>query len=69
MLGENCILINLWLNISFFSLFSYLAIISRGGTPENSRWGCPGSPNLDPLIKNKTLTAVINFVSFRNFIT
>ena len=69
MLGENCILINLWLNISFFSLFSYLAIISRGGTPENSRWGCPGSPNPDPLIKNKTLTAVINFVSFRNFIT
>ena len=69
MLGENCILINLWLNISFFSLFSYLSIISRGGTPENSRWGCPGSPNPDPLIKNKTLTAVINFVSFRNFIT
>lgn len=54
MLGENCMLINLWLNISFFS---YLPIISRGGTPENSRWECPGSPNPDPLIKNKTLTA------------
>ena len=69
MLGENCILINLRLNISFFSLFSYLAIISRGVTPKNSGWGCPGSPNTDLLIKNKRLTAVINIVSFRNFIT
>ena len=69
MLGENCMLMNLWLNISFFSLFFVSCDYSAGGTPENSRWECPGSPNPDPLIKNKTLTAVIDFVSFSNFIT
>ena len=58
-----------WLNISFFSLFFVSCDYFPGGTPENSRWGCPSSPNTDLLIKNKTLTAVINIVSFRNFIT
>ena len=61
MLGENCMLINLWLNISFFSLFFVSCDYSPGGTPENSRWECLGTPNPVPLIKNKTLTFCMLF--------